>query len=322
MNNYIIAEIGSNFDQSKNKAFRMIRAAKNVGANAVKFQLFKARELYPDDKKMFKLFKSIELNPKWIPQLSDYCRKIDIDFLSSVFDLESAKLVNKYVKYHKVASSEATNIPLLIYLLKTKKKILFSTGMCDEKDISNFIKLSKKYKNKDVVLMQCGSMYPLPLRHANLAVLKKYKKKFKCEIGFSDHTTGYEAAMCASALGSTFFEKHFTLNKRSKGPDHFFAVEPLQLKKYINKINKTKIILGSSIKKMLPDEKKFGRRKGLYFLKNITKGKKIEKKHLYSKQPSIGIRARDINIVLGRKLRTEGIKDNPIFENQLIKKNK
>ena len=319
MSNYIIAEIGSNFNQSKNIAFKMIRAAKDVGAHAVKFQLFKAKLLYPNNKKMYELFKSIELNPKWIPQLSNYCRKINIDFLSSVFDLESAKLVNKYVKYHKVASSEATNIPLLIYLLKTKKKILFSTGMCDEKDISNFVKLSKKYKNKDIVLMQCGSMYPLPSKHVNLRVLQEYKKKYKCEIGFSDHTIGYDAAICASILGSTFFEKHFTLNKRSKGPDHFFAFEPSQLKKYINKINKTEIILGSSIKQMLPDEKKFGRREGLYFLKDISKGKKIEKKHLYIKQPSIGVRARDINMILGRKLRKDGIKDNPIFENQLLK---
>ncbi len=122
MNSYIIAEIGSNFNQNKKLAFKMIKAAKKIGANAVKFQLFNAKKMYPNNYKMFKLFKSIELNPKWIKDLKNYSKKNKIDFLCSVFDLESARLVNKHVRYHKVASSEATNYDLLKYLLKTKKK--------------------------------------------------------------------------------------------------------------------------------------------------------------------------------------------------------
>ena len=115
MKKYIIAEIGSNFDQKKTKIFKMITEAKKCGADAVKFQLFKAKLLYPNDKKMFKLFKSIELNPSWLKEISDFCKITKIDFLTSVFDLNSAKLANKFVKFHKVASSEATNIPLLKY---------------------------------------------------------------------------------------------------------------------------------------------------------------------------------------------------------------
>ena len=167
---------------------------------------------------------------------------------------------------HKVASSEAVNLPLLKYLIKTKKKILFSTGMCDLKDVTNFLNLAKKLKNNKIVLMQCGSMYPLPDKFVNLNVLNLYKK-FKFDIGFSDHTLGYEAAMCASAIGSKYFEKHFTLNKKSKGPDHFFAAEPRELKKYILKINKAKKLLGSKIKEMLPDEKRYARREGIYYKK-------------------------------------------------------
>ena len=122
MKKYIIAEIGSNFDQKKSQIFKMIEKAKYCGADAVKFQLFKAKILYPNDKKMYKLFKSIELNPSWLKEINEFCKKIEIDFLTSVFDLDSAKIANRYVKFHKVASSEATNIPLLRYLLKTKKK--------------------------------------------------------------------------------------------------------------------------------------------------------------------------------------------------------
>jgi N,N'-diacetyllegionaminate synthase len=317
MKKYIIAEIGSNFDQKKHKIFKMITEAKKCGADAVKFQLFKAKLLYPNDKKMFKLFKSIELNPLWIKEISEYCNNIKIDFLTSVFDLESAKFANRYVKFHKVASSEATNIPLLKYLLKTKKKILYSTGMCDEKDIKIFLNLAKKYKNNDIVIMQCGSMYPLPDKYVNLNVLNSFKK-FKFEIGFSDHTLDYEAAMCASSMGATYFEKHFTLNKKSRGPDHFFALEPHQLKKYVSKINRAKILLGTNVKEMLPDEKKYARRDGLYFKKDLKKNTTIKKNHLLKLRPSLGIRARDIDEVIGKKLTKDVKKLNPVYSSNLI----
>ncbi len=312
MNKYIIAEIGSNFDQNKNKLFTMIRVAKESGADAVKFQLFKAKKMYPNDKKMYKLFKSIELNPNWLNEIFKYCKKIKIDFLTSVFDLDSARIANKYVKMHKVASSEATNIPLLRYLLKTKKKILFSTGMCDDKDIKIFINLAKKYKNKDIVLMQCGSMYPLPEKLTNLNVLNNFKK-LKFDIGFSDHTLGYEAGMCASVLGASYFEKHFTLNKKSKGPDHFFALEPNQLKKYVKMIKLGHTLLGSYKKNMLPDEKKFGRREGLFYKIDLKKNIIIKKKYLIKKRPALGIRSRDILDVIGKKLKQNVKKSNPVY---------
>ncbi len=317
MKKYIIAEIGSNFDQKKTKIFKMITEAKKCGADAVKFQLFKAKLLYPNDKKMFKLFKSIELNPSWLKEISEFCKKTKIDFLTSVFDLNSAKLANKFVKFHKVASSEATNIPLLKYLLKTKKKILYSTGMCDLKDINIFLNLSKKYKNNNIVIMQCGSMYPLPDRYVNLNVLNTFKK-LNFEIGFSDHTLDYDAAMCASSMGATYFEKHFTLSKKSKGPDHFFALEPHQLKKYVKKINRAKILLGTSVKNMLPEEKKHARRDGLYFKKNLKKNTIITKKHLLKHRPPLGIRARDIDNVIGKKLLKDVKKLNPVYSSNLI----
>ncbi len=312
MKNYVIAEIGSNFDQNKKKLFKMIHVAKVCGADAIKLQLFKANKLYPNDSKMRKLFKSIELNPSWLKDINKYCKKKKIDFLASVFDLDSAKLVNKYVEMHKVASSEAVNLPLLKYLIKTKKKILFSTGMCDLKDVTNFLNLAKKLKNNKIVLMQCGSMYPLPDKFVNLNVLNLYKK-FKFDIGFSDHTLGYEAAMCASAIGSKYFEKHFTLNKKSKGPDHFFAAEPRELKKYILKINKAKKLLGSKIKEMLPDEKKYARREGIYYKKNLKKNTKLEKKHLIFKRPALGVRSRDMNEIIGKKILKDVKQFNPVY---------
>ena len=312
MKNYVIAEIGSNFDQNKKKLFKMIDAAKFCGADAIKLQLFKANKLYPNDTKMRKLFKSIELNPSWLKDINKYCKKKNIDFLTSVFDLDSARIANKYVEMHKVASSEATNLPLLKYLIKTKKKILFSTGMCDLRDVTNFLNLAKKLKNNQIVLMQCGSMYPLPDKFVNLNVLNTFKK-FKFEIGFSDHTLGYEAAMCASAIGSKYFEKHFTLDKKSKGPDHFFAAEPRDLKKYILKINKAKKLLGSKIKEMLPDEKKYARREGIYYKINLKKNTKLEKKHLIFKRPALGVRSRDVGEIIGKRILKDVKQFNPVY---------
>ena len=140
---FVIAEIGNNHQGSLKNAIELVNVAKNCGANAVKFQLFNAKKLYPNNHKMYKIFKSIELNSSWIKDLKKYSDKVKIDFICSAFDLESAKIVNKYVDTHKVASSEATNINLLKYLVKTKKKILFSTGMCDQIDINNFLKIFK-----------------------------------------------------------------------------------------------------------------------------------------------------------------------------------
>ena len=184
--------------------------------------------------------------------------------------------------------------------------------MCDLKDIKIFLNLAKKYKNKDIVLMQCGSMYPLPEKYVNLNVLNTYKE-FKYETGFSDHTLGYDAAMCAASLGATFFEKHFTLNKKSKGPDHFFALEPKQLKKYISKISKAKILLGTNKKEMLPDEKKYARREGLYFKKALNKNTKITKNYLLKKRPALGVRSRDIDDIIGKKLNKDVKKLSPVY---------
>ena len=184
--------------------------------------------------------------------------------------------------------------------------------MCDLKDVTNFLNLAKKLKNNKIVLMQCGSMYPLPDKFVNLNVLNLYKK-FKFDIGFSDHTLGYEAAMCASAIGSKYFEKHFTLNKKSKGPDHFFAAEPRELKKYKLKINKAKKLLGSKINEMLPDEKRYARREGIYYKKNLKKNTKLEKKHLILKRPALGVRSRDMNEIIGKKILKDVKQFNPVY---------
>jgi|TARA_B110000305_G_scaffold242078_1_gene319638 sialic acid synthase SpsE len=316
---YIIAEIGSNFNQSIDLAFKLISSAKNAGADAVKFQLFNAKKMYPNDKKMFSLFKSIELNKNWIPKLKKFSESIGVDFLVSPFDIDSAKTLKKNnLTGYKVASSELTNLKMINYLSSIRKPLFVSTGMSDLIDIKNAIKIFKKNKNNKIVLMQCGSMYPLPEKYANLSVLNTFKK-FNLQLGFSDHTKGTFSATVAIGLGAMIFEKHFTLSKKSKGPDHFFAMEPSQFTRYVKNIHRAYLNLGDDEKLMLPDEKKFSRREGAYYKRELLKGHKIRATDIIKKRPSLGIRARDVKIVINKKLKSTVKANSPIFFKDVLK---
>jgi sialic acid synthase SpsE len=316
---YIIAEIGSNFNQNLNLAFKLIFEAKNAGADAVKFQLFSAKQMYPNDKKMFLLFKSIELNKNWIPKLKKYSESLGLDFLVSPFDIKSAQILKKYnLNSYKIASSELTNTTMINYLSLLKKPLFVSTGMSDTIDIKNAIKIFKKNNNTKIVLMQCGSMYPLPEKYANLKVLNNFKK-FKFQLGFSDHTKSSFSAIVAVGLGAIVFEKHFTLNKKSKGPDHFFALEPSQFKRYVANIHRAYLNLGSGKKEMLPDEKKFSRREGLYYKKKLPRNHKIKISDIIKKRPALGIRARDVGLVVNKRLKVDVGTDLPVLAEHLFK---
>ena len=180
-------------------------------------------------------------------------------------------------------------------------------------DIYNALKICKLKKNFDVIVMQCGSMYPLIHNYVNLNVLNQYKKKFKTLVGFSDHTNDNISSLVALGKNAVIFEKHFTLNKKSKGPDHFYALEPKQLKKYIDQLKIGYETLGSEKKDLLPIERKFSRREGLYFKSNLSLGLKILRKHLYIKRPPLGIRSKYIKNILGKKLRKNVKKGEPVM---------
>ena len=312
---YFIAEIGSNFNQDLKTGYKLIDEAKNCGANAVKFQLFKAKKLYPNNKKMFKIFKSIELREDYFKKFYYYAKKLNLEVSASTFDLDSARFLNKLkVNFHKVASSELTNYKLINYLSKSKKPILLSSGMSDLQDIKNAVKICENNNNFDIVIMQCGSDYPLKHKDVNLNTLKTFKSNFKYSLGFSDHTIAEVAGITSVSLGATVFEKHITLNKKSNGPDHFFAMEPKEFKNYIIKIKEAYKCLGTSVKDLLKQERFNSRRKGLYFNKNIKKGKIFTNKDFVEKSPPIGLTNIYLLNVLNKKLKKNVRKNEPIFQ--------
>ncbi len=312
---YFIAEIGSNFDQNLKTGYELIDKAKSSGANAVKFQLFKAKKLYPHDKKMFKIFKSIELREDHFEKFFNYAKKLRLDVSASTFDLKTARYLKKFkVDFHKIASSELTNYELIDYLSKSKLPILLSSGMSDLQDIKNAVKICEKNKNSNIVIMQCGSDYPLNHKDVNLNTLATFKSNFKYYLGFSDHTIAEIAGITSVGFGATVFEKHVTLNKNSAGPDHFFAMEPSEFKGYITKIKEAHKCLGTSKKNLLKQERLNSRRKGLYFSKNLKKGKIFTNKDYIEKSPPIGLTTIYLESILNRRLKKNIKKNEPIFK--------
>lgn len=315
---YVIAEVGSNFDKNLDKARKLIDVANEAGANAVKFQLFRADVLYPNRDGLFDVFKSIELDAEWVPLLDKHARDQGLHFIASAFDMGSVDVFEAVnPPAHKVASSETTNLGFLHRLASSGRPIIISTGMCDMVDVEEAVNTCLGSGNSQVVLLQCGALYPLPNELANLRVIQSLARRFNCPVGFSDHTLGHVAAITAVGLGATVFEKHFTMDKKSAGPDHFYALEPVELKLYISAIREAHEALGSGEKQMLPKECELGRREGLYLARNMTKGEIITEEDILIKRPAIGLRARYAAAVVGATLSQALEKNQPINWNVL-----
>lgn len=310
---YVIAEVGSNFDKNLDKARKLIDVAKEAGANAVKFQLFRADVLYPNRDGLYDIFKSIELDAEWVPLLDKHAREQGLHFMASAFDMGSVDVLEAVgTPAHKVASSETTNFGFLHKLASTGKPMIISTGMCDMVDVEEAVNTCLGAGNSQVVLLQCGAMYPLPNELVNLRVIQSLARRFNCPVGFSDHTLGHVAAIAAVGLGATVFEKHYTLDKKGAGPDHFYALEPDELKSYISAIHEAYEAMGSGEKQMLPQERQVGRREGLYLARNMSKGEIIVAADIVIKRPAIGLRARYVGAVVGATLDQAMGKDQPL----------
>jgi sialic acid synthase SpsE len=310
---YVIAEVGSNFNQDIDTARKLIDVAADAGANAVKFQLFRANALYPNGGELYDIFKSIELNADWVPALANHARERSLHFTASAFDVPSFEVLETVgVPLHKVASSETANLQFVHRVAASGKPIVISTGMCDMVDVQEAVNVCLGVGNDQVMLLQCGAMYPLPPELANLRVLTSFADQFGCPVGFSDHTLGQAAAVASVGLGGTVFEKHFTLDRKSKGPDHFYALEPEELKTYVATLREAHQALGHPIKEMLPKERELGRREGLYAARAMKKGEVITAADLVTKRPALGLRERYASAVVGAIVGKPVAKDQPL----------
>ena len=313
---YIIAEAGSNHNQNMDQAKKLIEIAADANADAVKFQIFSAETLYskktpnPEylegkvkQRTVWELIKTLELPREWLGELADYSRSHGLIFMCTPFDYNAILELEKLgMLVYKIASFEIVDLPFLKQIAKTEKPIILSTGMASLGDIEDAINTVKQIGNNDIALLHCGINYPPPYEDLNLRVIQTLKQAFQVPVGFSDHTMSITIPSVCVALGASIIEKHFTIDRSLKGPDHKFALEPDELKEMIKQIRETELSLGSPLK-ILPDsEKNLYKlaRRSIIAKKKIPKGKVIEESDIIIKRPGYGISPKFLEIVIGR----------------------
>ena len=327
---FIIAEIGSNHNNSYKTAIKHINEAKKAGADAVKFQIFSAKNHYSKytpgfkylkKKNTYDLIKNLEINRSWIKKLKSYCDKKKIIFFASPCDLDAIEILRKIkVKIYKVASFDITDLNLIKNMALTQKPIILSTGMCNLEDINDAVSTCKKYGNKKIILLQCTSLYPAPKKIANLKSIIKLREKFKIITGYSDHTLDDDAALISICLGSKVLEKHFTLSKKLNGPDHKFAYEPKDFKRMVDKVRLCEKMLGDGNKngpnRLEIEMFKKGRR-SIHASRNIKKGEIINNRDIIFKRPGLGLKPKEIKKIIGKKAKKNISKDKWITKDMI-----
>tara|TARA_B100001057_G_scaffold475175_1_gene541676 strand:- start:916 stop:1902 length:987 start_codon:yes stop_codon:yes gene_type:complete len=310
----IIAEVGINHNGSITKAKKMIDIAKKSGADYVKFQIFKPLNLAIEkaklanyQKKNSKTTNQVQLLNKYMLNFSDfeylykYAKSRKINFLATAFEEESLKFLNTLkVDFIKVSSGEINNLPFLKLIKKTKKRVLLSTGASTTKDVANALNLLNK---KKVTLLHCNSAYPSPINDLNLNSIKFLINKFKCPVGYSDHSSSIYTPLVAIGNGAKVIEKHFTLNKELEGPDHKSSLNPKELKQMIKLIRVFEKSVGKYQKTISKSESQnlLFIRKSIVAKKKIIKGEKFSKKNLTCKRPGNGISPMLWGKLIGKK---------------------
>ena len=321
MKTIIIAEAGINHNGSLETAKKLIKVASKSKADFIKFQTFKASELVSKKLKkanyqikntskaketQYEMLKKLELSEMDHKILLKECKKNKIGFLSTPFDLKSLNLLLKFkLEYLKISSGDIDNYPLLKKVGKLNKKIFLSTGMSTIKDIERAIKVLQECgTNKNhIYILHCNTSYPTPFKDVNLNAIKTIKKYFKIKTGYSDHTTGIEVPIAAVAMGAKVIEKHFTLDKELKGPDHKSSLSPKELKQMIKLIRVFEKSVGKYQKTISKSEAQnlLFIRKSIVARKKIIKGEKFSKKNLTCKRPGNGISPMFWEKLIGKK---------------------
>lgn len=328
---FIIAEAGVNHNGDINLAYKLIDEAVIAGADAVKFQTAVPELVMTDyagkagyqiantgeTGSQLEMAKKIHLPLEAYKDLKVYCDNIGIIFLSAPFDMQSLELLLSFdMPYMKIPSGEITNYPYLKRIGIENMNLIISTGMSTLKDIEDCLNLiidSGTEKNK-ITLLHCTTEYPAPFTDVNLKAMLTLKENFDVSVGYSDHTKGIEVAIAAAALGASVIEKHFTLDKNMKGPDHTASLEPGELQEMIKAIRNIDLSLGDGIKHITSSEEKNSviARKSILAAHDIAEGEIFSEENLAVKRPGSGINPMRWNEVIGKKAKRKFIKDELI----------
>jgi len=315
----IIAEAGVNHNGDIITAKKLIDFASGIGADVVKFQTFKTElgitrgakkaqyqsNTTDNDESQFNMIKKLELSYSEFEELSKYCKQNSIRFFSTAFDIPSIKFLNNLgLKTFKIPSGEITNLPYLRYIGSYNKKIIMSTGMSTLSEIEaalNILEKAGTQKNK-ITVLHCNTEYPTPLSDVNLSAMLTIRNELGVKVGYSDHTLGIEVPIAAVALGATVIEKHFTLDRNMRGPDHSASLEPDEFKIMIKAIRNIEKAMGDGKKTPSRSEKKniSIARKSIVANKMIKKGEMFTEKNLTVKRPGIGISPMEWDNLIGK----------------------
>lgn len=328
---FIIAEAGVNHNGSIDRAIQMVDAAVEAGADAVKFQTFKAEKMITvnspkadyqmettdSDETQLEMVKKLELDEAAHVKLYKYCQGKNTQFLSTPFDLESIDLLNRMgLEIFKIPSGEITNLPYLRKLGALDKRLILSTGMADLGEIEHALNVLTDSGTplENITVLHCNTEYPTPVEDVNLRAMKTIGHAFGVAVGYSDHTLGIEVAVAAVALGAAVIEKHFTLDRNLPGPDHKASLEPDELKAMVQAIHYIEKALGDGIKRPSPSEvkNKSIARKSLVATQPIKTGELFSADNITAKRPGTGISPMRWDEVLGQVAQKDYEKDDLI----------
>jgi len=316
----IIAEAGVNHNGSVKTAKKLIDAAVDAGADIVKFQTFTADAIvskyakkakYQEqttnaDESHYEMIKKLELDKETHLQLISYCDTRGIQFLSSPFDIKSISLLNELgLNIFKVPSGEITNLPYLREIGSYGKRIILSTGMSTISEIEMSLNILEKAgtSRNQITVLHCNTEYPTPIVDVNLKAMLTIRDKLEVSVGYSDHTQGIEIPIAAVAIGASVIEKHFTLDRNLRGPDHHASLEPAELKAMVKAIRNIEKAMGDGIKTPSASESKniTIARKSIVASKLIKKGELFSTSNLTVKRPGLGISPMQWDSIIGQK---------------------
>lgn len=314
---FIIAESGVNHNGDIEIAKKMIDAASAAGADAVKFQTFKAERIVAinapkaeyqientnNTESQYQMLKKLEIDKETHLELMEYCREKNIMFLSTPFDIDSVHmLVELGIEIIKIPSGEITNLPYLREVARQKKKVILSTGMSNMQEVKDAVDILRQNGTEDITVLHCNTQYPTPMEDVNLRAMISMREELELPVGYSDHTQGIEVPIAAAAMGATVVEKHFTLDKTMEGPDHKASLEPEEFRKMVKSIRNIEKALGDGNKNITESEKDNLSivRKSIVAACRIEKGELFTEKNLTVKRPGNGISPMKWDEIIGK----------------------
>lgn len=328
---FIIAEAGVNHNGDMDTARKLVDAAAEAGADAVKFQTFKGEKLSSKfakkaeyqkettdaEESQLDMLKKLEFPYDEHEGIMEYCKSKGIMFLSTAFEEESADFLNDLgVEIMKIPSGEITNYPLLKKIGGFKKPIVISTGMSTLDEILEALKVLKGNGANEIYVLHCNTEYPTPFNDVNLKAMETIRKATGCSVGYSDHTEGIEVPIAAVAMGATIIEKHFTLDKAMEGPDHKASLNPYELKNMVSAIRNIEMAMGTGEKEPSTSEKRNIEivRKSIVAKCDIKEGDIFTEENIDVKRPGNGISPMRWNEIIGKKATRDYLEDEQIIE--------